>query len=176
MITGTHINYYFICHRKLWLFTNGFQSEQTSDTVYEGRLIHETSYPQRSEKYSEIELGGIKIDYFDPVNKVVHEVKKSDKMEPAHKWQLKYYLFVLETHGIENATGILEYPKFHKTQEVLLSERDKAELADILEKIGTIISFENCPPLIRIPACRACAYHDFCYITESSEPEPEIKS
>ena len=27
-ITGTHINYYFICKRKLWLYSNGIQLEQ----------------------------------------------------------------------------------------------------------------------------------------------------
>ncbi|MCD4694716.1 MAG: CRISPR-associated protein Cas4 [Bacteroidales bacterium] len=165
-ITGTHINYYFICHRKLWLFANGFQNEQTSDAVYEGKLIHETSYPQRSEKYSEVEFEGIKIDYFDPVNKVVHEVKKSDKLESAHEWQLRYYLYVLEKNGIERATGILEYPKLHKTVEIFLSERDKEELDEILKKIEEIISMENCPALIKVKACRACAYFDFCFINE----------
>jgi CRISPR-associated exonuclease Cas4 len=43
-ITGTHFNYYLICHRKLRLFANGIQMEHTSDAVYEGKLIHETSY------------------------------------------------------------------------------------------------------------------------------------
>ena len=88
-ITGTHINYYFLCRCKLWLFANGINMEHESELVYEGRLIHETSYPQRSEKYEEISIGGIRIDYYDPRRKVIHEVKKSDKMEPAHEWQLK---------------------------------------------------------------------------------------
>ena len=94
-ITGTHISYYFLCQRKLWLFTNGIHMEHSSDLVYEGKLIHETAYPQRSEKYEEIEIDGIKIDYYDPKNRVIHEVKKSDKMEPAHEWQLKYYMMVM---------------------------------------------------------------------------------
>jgi len=169
-ITGTHINYYFICHRKLWLFANGFQSEQTSDTVYDGRLIHETSYPQRSEKFSEVEFDGIKIDYYDPKNRVVHEVKKSDKMETAHEWQVKYYLSVLEKNGIENPVGILEYPRLHKTVDILLSWRDREELQEIMAHIESVIASEQCPALIRTKACRACAYHDFCYISEPSEP------
>ena len=37
--------------------------EHTSDLVYEGKLIHETSYPQRSERYEELEIDGIKIDF-----------------------------------------------------------------------------------------------------------------
>ena len=64
-VTGTHFNYYMICHRKLWLFANGINMESTSDLVYEGKLLHETSYPRRSEKYQEIAIDGIKIDYYD---------------------------------------------------------------------------------------------------------------
>ena len=81
--TGTHFNYYLICHRKLWLFANGINMESNSDLVYEGKLLHETSYPRRSEKFQEVEIDGIKIDYYDPKNKVVHEIKKSDKHEEA---------------------------------------------------------------------------------------------
>lgn len=44
-ITGTHFNYYQICHRKLWLFANGINMEHNSHLVYEGKLIHEESYP-----------------------------------------------------------------------------------------------------------------------------------
>ena len=80
-ITGTHFNYYFVCKRKLWLFANGINMEHTSDLVYEGKLIHETSYPQRSERYEELEIAGCKIDFYDANNKVVHEIKKSDKIE-----------------------------------------------------------------------------------------------
>ena len=120
LITGTHINYYFLCHRKLWLFANGINMEHTSDLVYEGKLIHETSYPQRSEKYTEIEIDGIKIDYYDAKNKIIHEVKKSDKKELSHEWQLKYYIYILLQNGIEGVTGILEYPKLRQTNEILL--------------------------------------------------------
>ncbi|TSA27004.1 MAG: Dna2/Cas4 domain-containing protein [Bacteroidetes bacterium] len=115
MITGTHISYYLVCHQKLWLFANGIQMEHTSELVAEGRLIHETSYPQRSERYQELEIDGIKIDYYDARNKVIHEVKKSDKLETAHEWQLKYYIYVLERNGVEGVTAILEYPKLRRT-------------------------------------------------------------
>lgn len=37
--TGTHFNYYQICHRKLWLFSNGINMENTSDAVYDGKLF-----------------------------------------------------------------------------------------------------------------------------------------
>ena len=106
LITGTHFNYYLICRRKLWLFSNGISMEHTSDLVYEGKLIHETTYPQRSGKYTELELEGIKIDYFDDRKNIVHEIKKSESHEEAHEWQLKYYLYVLENNGVKDPSGI----------------------------------------------------------------------
>lgn len=86
-VTGTHVNYYFVCMRKLWLFANSIQMEHTSELVDMGRLIHETSYQRRSSAYEEVEIGGIKIDYFDAKNKLIHEVKKPHNMLK----NLKYY-------------------------------------------------------------------------------------
>ncbi len=107
-ITATHINLYHVCKRELWLHANGINMEHTSDLVYDGKLIHETSYPQRSERYEEVAIDGIKIDYYDARNKVIHEIKRSDKVEPAHMWQVKYYIYVLERNGVKNDTGILK--------------------------------------------------------------------
>ena len=166
-ITGTHFNYYLICHRKLWLFANGINMESNSDLVYEGKLLHETSYPRRSEKYREIELEGIKIDYFDPKNKVVHEIKKSDKHEEAHEWQVKYYLYVLEQNGV-NATGLLEYPRLHKTDEVLLTAPDREAIGEMMVEIKKIINREDCPERISKSRCKNCSYFDFCYANEES--------
>ena len=107
-ITGTHFNYYQVCKRKLWLFANSISFEHTSDLVFEGKLIHATTYPQRSAKYEEIEMDGIKVDFYDTQKRVIHEIKKSDKVEVAHQWQLKYYIYVFERNGIEGVSGILE--------------------------------------------------------------------
>lgn len=123
-INATLINLYNVCQRELWLHANGIRFEHTSDLVLEGKLIHEDSYPQRSEKYEEIELDGIKVDYYDAKSKVIHEIKKSNKVEKAHEWQVKYYLYVFEQDGIEGVTGLLEYPVLRKTQPVILSDLD----------------------------------------------------
>jgi CRISPR-associated exonuclease Cas4 len=141
--------------------------EQTSDLVYEGRLIHESTYPQRSSKYEEVEIGGIKIDYYDAKNRVVHEIKKSDKKEDAHEWQLKYYLYVLKQHGVDGATGILEYPKLRKTSEVFLSDVDCQEIEEQLSGIEKVIDSEICPETITRSKCGNCSYFDFCYAGES---------
>ena len=167
-ITGTHFNYFLICHRKLWLFANGINMEHTSDAVYEGKLIHENSYPQRSDRYKELSLEGIKIDWFDTKNKVIHEIKKSDKREEAHMWQLKYYLFVLEQNGI-NATGLLEYPRLRKTEEVLLTQSDREYIEEWLKAIKKIIEAETVPEKLPVNKCRNCSYFDFCYAGEEIE-------
>ena len=167
-ITGTHFNYYLICHRKLWLFSGGISMESTSDLVYEGKLLHEISYPRRSEKYQEIELDGIKVDYYDPKNKVVHEIKKSDKHEEAHEWQVKYYLYVLEQNGVIGATGLLEYPKLHRTEEVLLTIPDREAITEMLGEIEQLISGEQCPERIPIKRCKNCSYFDFCWSGEEN--------
>lgn len=126
-ITGTHFNYYQVCKRKLWLFANGLNMEHTSDLVYDGKLIQETSYPQRSERYEELEMGGIKIDFYDARNKIIHEIKRSDKVEIAHEWQVKYYIYVLEKTGVEGVLGILEYPTLRHTARVTLSDDDRVK-------------------------------------------------
>lgn len=170
-ITGTHFNYYRICHRKLWLFAHSIQMEHTSDLVAEGRLIHESSYPKRASRYEEIEVDGIKIDYFDASNRVVHEVKKSDKMEDAHVWQLKYYLYVLERRLGETVTGILEYPKMRLREEVVLSDPDRLEIKEMMIEIDKIIHSEICPARVKLSICRRCSYHDFCWVAEDENTE-----
>lgn len=168
-ITGTHFNYYQVCKRKLWLFANGIRFEHTSDLVYEGKLIHETSYPQRSEKYEELEIDGVKIDYYDARNKVIHEIKKSDRVEEAHEWQVKYYIYILERNGVEGVTGILEYPALRKTNKVYLSNPDREYIVELVDSIEKLIHDEQCPPIDQKSRCRNCSYFDFCFIQEEEE-------
>ena len=168
-ITGTHFNYFQICKRKLWLFANSINFEQTSDLVFEGKLIHENTYLQRSSKYEEIEIDGIKVDYFDAKNKVIHEIKKSDKIEIAHEWQLKYYLYVFERNGIEGCTGVLEYPTLRSTGQVILSDIDRETIRKIEMQIKNIIHAEDCPPKEKKKICLNCSYYEFCYTSEQEE-------
>jgi len=165
-ITGTHFNYYQICHRKLWLFDHSIQLEHTSELVEMGTLIHETSYPQRSERFEEIEIEGIKLDFYDPAHRVVHEIKKSDKKENAHIEQLKYYLYVLEKNGIVGVKGVLEYPKLHHTLPVELTQNDREILEQHLSVIHSIIERDTCPPPLSISKCTSCSYFDFCWCGE----------
>lgn len=161
--TGTHISYLHICHRKLWLFANGLNMEQTSALVAEGKLIDEHSYPQRADRWQQIAIEGIKIDHYDAQLNIVREVKKSNKKESAHIAQLKYYLFVLERNGIDIRHGILEYPKLRITEEVWLSDEDRQIIPEWEHTVMEIINKEVCPSRIEKPICKKRAYYDFCY-------------
>lgn len=165
-ITGTHFNYFLVCHRKLWLFANGIQMEHTSELVEMGKLIHETSYPARPLRFEEVEIGGVKIDYYDSRNRVIHEIKKSDKLEQAHIMQLKYYIWIMELYGIEDVSGVLEYPRLRKTEKVYLSNVDRQEILAMVSCIEAIIVNERCPDKVKKGICKNCAYNDFCWSTE----------
>lgn len=168
-INATLINLYHVCKRELWLHANSIRFEHTSDLVYEGKLIHEDSYPQRSEKYEEVELDGIKVDFYDSKNKVIHEIKKSDKAEEAHKWQVRYYIYVFERNGIKDVKGMLEYPTLRKKEEVILTNDDRLKIQEIEKDIAQIIESDECPPLFSKKICKSCSYYEFCYSKEIEE-------
>ena len=162
-ITATLINLYHVCKRELWLHANEIRMEHTSDTVTEGKLIGENTYTDRAAKYTELQLDGVKIDFYDAKNKVVHEIKKSDKMEAAHEAQVKYYLYKLKQHGIEGVTGILEYPTLRHTSQIMLNDDDVVSIEKWESDIMEIISREEMPGVIDKPVCKRCSYFEFCY-------------
>lgn len=173
-LTGTHINYYRLCKRKLWLFANAIHLEHTSELVADGKLIEEESYQQRSERYTQLELSSTfddiqlvgKIDFYDTKNKIIHETKRSNKVEQAHIWQVKFYLWLLELNGIKTEKGIIEYPKLREREEVYLDEEDINYLKKTIENIKILVKQTNCPPVINARICKSCSYYDFCYAGE----------
>jgi CRISPR-associated exonuclease Cas4 len=156
-ITGTYIKYYKVCHRKTWLFHHKIEMEHTSELVAEGSFIGEKSYPQRAERYREILLDGSRIDFYDPYDKVVHEIKKSDKLEHSHVAQVQFYLYLLRKNGIDGATGLIEYQ---------LNETDVPMVEGWIHDIERIVDSERCPERINKSKCRSCSYFDFCYVEE----------
>ncbi len=166
MTSGTYIAYLHLCHRKLWLHAHGMKMENASQNQYvaEGKLISETSYARRPSRWRELDLGHIKIDHFDPDTNTVREVKKSAKLEHAHIAQVKYYLYTLERNGMKDVKGLIEYPKQRKTQEVLLTDEDRRIIPLWEKEILEITSREACPPLVKKPYCRTCAFREFCYV------------
>lgn len=166
-ITATLVAYYHICHRKVWLHAHQIQMESGSEAVAEGKLIGETTYADRPGRYTEVALEGIKIDFYDPKTGVIHEVKKTQKMEAAHIAQLKYYLYKLEQNGILANYGLLEYPKTRETKRVELSDEDRTQIPLWEADIGRIIGAESCPAVIHKPVCKQCAFYEFCYVQEA---------
>lgn len=167
-ITASHIIYLLVCHRKLWLFANGVEMEHFSETVLEGRLIHNTSYPRRPSQYVEVQLDGVKIDFFDPHTRTVHETKRGRAIEAAHRAQVQYYLFKLRQHGVTGATGMIEYPDLRRTEPVTaLTEADVLEIEQWERDVTGIVTSPVCPAVINKPFCKQCAYYDLCYIGES---------
>jgi CRISPR-associated exonuclease Cas4 len=169
IVTGTYIKYYKVCHRKTWLFHYKIEMEHTSELVAEGTFIGEKSYPQRAERYREIIVDGSKIDFYDPVDKVVHEIKKSDKLEHSHVAQVQFYLYLLRKNGVEGATGLIEYPKLRQTQTVHLTDDDVPVVEGWIRDIERIVESETCPGRIAKSKCRSCSYFDFCYVEEVPE-------
>ena len=137
--------------------------EQSSDLVTEGKLIGENSYPQRPEKYVEIEIDNIKIDYYDSKNKIIHEIKKSNKIEFAHEAQVKYYIYRLKLMGIEGVRGILEYPTLRITKNVELTDIDILEIEKWENEISEIIDDNKIPEPINKTICKKCSYFEFCF-------------
>lgn len=163
-ITGTHINYFFHCHRHLWLFAHSINMEQTSDTVAMGKFISESTYErQKHEIHIADDEDDIVIDFYDGKNKIIHEVKKSDKMEETHIWQVKFYISVLEKNGIEGVTGEIDYPKLRQKISVQLSDNDRKKLAEIRNEIKNIIQQKIPPEVINRPFCKKCSYYELCY-------------
>lgn len=160
-ITGVMVYYYFVCKRKLWLFSNNLDMEHTSELVGIGKLIDETSYSRERKNILIDEM--ISIDFLKDW-KVIHEVKKSRKLDKAAKWQLKYYIWVLRNKGVEIEKGILDYPLLRKREEIYLTGQEENELLEVLEDIESILSIDSAPSTINKSYCKSCAYYEFCYV------------
>ena len=164
MITGTYVNYYFHCQRHLWLFAKNIRFEKTSEDVAIGKLISENTYErEKHEIHIENNDNDVVLDFFDRKRKVIHEVKKSKKMEELHIWQVKYYLFILEKIGIADVKGEIDYPKIKKKIDVKLLDEDKKQIEDSIVKINETLSSSIPPPVIKKPYCKKCSYYEFCY-------------
>lgn len=165
MISASHITYYHLCHRKLWMHHKGLRQEDNSQAVGEGKLIGKESFTRRASRWRELDLGFLKIDHFDAGARVVREVKKSAKLERAHMAQVQYYLYVLEQAGVRDVRGVIEYPKQRRRREVeALTEELRRDIAGWVAEIERIVGLEQCPERVRKAYCQTCAYYDFCFV------------
>lgn len=163
-IRGIMVNYYYICKRKLWLFSKGITMENNSDKVLLGKLLHESSY--KKERTKEMLLDNlIKIDILD--DEKIREVKSSSKMKDADIMQVVYYLYYLKQNGIEK-TGEINYPKEKKKEKIILTEELEKRLEETLKDIKSIVLQDKPPKVEKTKICTNCAYYELCF---GSEPD-----
>lgn len=160
-ITGVMVYYYKVCQRKLWYFYHEIQMEQDNENVRIGKILDEETY-KKDEKHINID-NIINIDFIRSQG-VLHEVKKSRKIEEASIWQVKYYLYYLQKKNISGMKAKIDYPLLKKTMEVELSEEDANEMEKILAQIREIVEQNTLPELKKKAICRSCAYYDLCFI------------
>lgn len=163
-VTGTHIWYYFICKREVWLIIHQIAADQEDDNLEIGRFISETSY-QRNKK--ELLIGNIKVDRIrrEGDTLVVGEVKKSSTYEKSAYYQLLYYLDTMRKMGIE-AKGELLFPKEKKIKKVEWTEEEKRVLEEAIADIRCIARLPVPPKPKKVNFCRSCAYREYCFAEE----------
>lgn len=158
--TGSQINYYFVCKRKLWFFSHNIELESESDIVLLGKLLHEQSY--KSKKMKEVAMERIKIDFIEKVGEI-HEVKRSKKMEDAHIYQLIYYLYFIKHYTGKVMKGVIDYPLLRKRVNIELDEEKEKEIQNILQDISRIVNMDKPPEEEWKKYCKACAYRELCW-------------
>jgi CRISPR-associated exonuclease Cas4 len=164
-ITGTMVAYFFVCQRKLWLFSKGLNLENVSGNVdvIKGRVLHENRFKREFQK--EIAFDTVKVDFLRFGDQVfVHEVKKSKKFEEAHIWQLKYSIYLLRKKGVNCSSGVIHYPASMRKVEVEWEGDDDQRMEQILDSIEQIIEKPIPLPILNKKMCARCAYVDFCYV------------
>lgn len=160
-ITGVMVYYYEVCKRKLWYFYNEIQMEQGNENVEIGKAIDEETY-KRDKKHINID-NIINIDFIRSKG-ILHEVKKSNKIEEASILQVKYYLYFLKKREVDNIKGKIDYPLLKQSIDVELTDQDIILIEGILEDIKKIVALKNPPPLEKKKICKSCAYYDLCFI------------
>jgi CRISPR-associated exonuclease Cas4 len=165
-IGGTEVHYYVLCPRKLWWFSHGMEQEHVSgnaaaESVALGQLLHAESYPTQAKKDVLID-DLLRLDFTD--DGVIHEIKLSKGGQRATLFQLLYYLFYLKHEkGIET-TGIIDYPKQRRREEVALTPVLEAEIKRVVEGVRQTRERPT-PPVVPapMPICKKCSYQDLCW-------------
>ncbi|MBD1373495.1 CRISPR-associated protein Cas4 [Hazenella sp. IB182357] len=160
-VTGTHIWYYFICQRELWLILHQIAADQEDENLDIGRFLSENTY-QRNKK--EVLIGNIKVDRVRKENGklVIGEVKKTSRYLESARYQLLYYLDVLRQMGID-ATGELLFPEEKKTEVVEWSIEAKQKLDHAISEIQQIAQKPVPAEPEKIKFCNKCAYREYCW-------------
>lgn len=174
-ITGTLVNYFVLCPRKAWLAVHGLWMEQESEAVALGQWLDETSYAEELqhvnvevEDPSGLRLAG-RIDWVELRDGVLHETKRSPAALEAHRWQLRFYLWLLKLRGVTRSdgqpfTGQLNFPRQRRTEAVELTPKDEQQLAALVHALNHVARQPAPPPRCANRSfCRKCAYEELCF-------------
>ncbi len=174
-IGGMLVDYHRLCPRKAWWSMRGIWMEQESETVALGRLLDQSAYA-RSDKHLQVEaeapdgtpLVG-KIDRANLREGVLHETKKGRSCEDAHRWQVRFYLWLLHRNGIQRTDGSpfvgqLDYPLLRRTETVVLEDEHIAELERTVTALRQLAT-QDAPPqvLTKKSFCKKCAFEELCF-------------
>ncbi len=160
-ISGMMIYYYIVCKRKLWYFYNQIQMETESENVKIGKVLDEKAY-EREEKHINID-DVISIDFIKSKG-ILHEVKKSKKIEEAGIMQVKYYLYYLKQKGVEGIKGKVDYPLLKQSIDIELTDDDEKNIEAMIIDLKIIVNRPLPPLLEKKRICKSCAYFELCYI------------
>lgn len=160
-VNGTLIWYYNICKREVWLMSRNIVPDQSDENIDFGKFLHEQTY-KRNKK--EILFGNVKFDVILNTKEklVIGETKKTSRYSEASRWQLLYYLNVLEDAGIK-AEGVLLYPEEKKRTEVTLNEETLTQLETMKNEIIEIVERSTAPKVKKCKFCYSCGYSEYCY-------------
>ncbi|WP_027726495.1 CRISPR-associated protein Cas4 [Tuberibacillus calidus] len=160
-VTGTHIWYFFICRRELWLIIHQIAADQDDENLDIGRFISENRY-QKDKK--EMVIGNIKVDRVRKQGQqlIIGEVKKSSRFKESARYQLLFYLDTLKEMGIE-AKGELLFPEERRREVVEWTPEAKEKLDEAIQEIRRIARQPVPPPPKKINFCRKCAYREYCW-------------
>ena len=160
-LTGQDINYYYICHRKLWLYRHGVRPELENDNVQIGMHIQEKSF-SRQKKEIPIGIEGV-LDWADFADGIIHETKKGRSPHAADEAQVRYYMFVLNKNGVVVREAEIHYPLLRKTKRILWDEAAEKQTEKDINETESIISHDCPPSRLESGICRKCEYEEICY-------------
>ena len=160
-VTGIMVYYYFICHKKLWYFLNQINMEQNSELVEIGKIIDENTYAR--EKKQILIDNTINIDFIKN-GAILHEIKKTKSIEEAGIWQVKYYIYYLESKGIKNIKAKIDFPLIKESKDIILEEGDREKLDNVVKEIQKLSEMDKTPNKINSKICKKCSYFDLCYV------------
>ena len=116
--------------------------EQNNENVEIGKVLDEETY-KRDKKHINID-NIINIDFIRSKG-ILHEVKKSKKIEEASILQVKYYLYFLEKKGVKDIKGKIDYPLLKQSLDIELDNDDIVKIENVLSDINLIVN-EKYPP------------------------------